>query len=440
MNDLAEYNRVRVLFPDQFGLARGKYLPAHLAPKGTGHCATLWGLSYDRSMMPAPGSFLLEGLIDVHATLDPGTVRAGWEDDRTAVAVADISLNGEPYEFAARHVLKNAIARWVEAGYTPKVGIELEAYLLEPDENQGWRRYQNPRAMVYGTGLANDPDGVIDDIMLTAELSGFRLESVNAEFDESQYELTLEYGDALAVADEVFLFRLMAREIALANGLDLTFLGKPFPEISGSGVHVNLSLVDVDGNNAFADTGTDDGLSPLAKSAIAGLAAHHQALVAISAPTVNAYRRLIPGELAGYWANWGYDHRVVATRVPAARGEATRIESRVGDGAANVHLAIAAALTAAWLGFDDDLVCPPPETGDGFEESNTDVAAPDNLSDALDQLEGDAAFTQALGQPLVDNFVALKRAEWDRFIAAEGAFDRSGEPTTWELNEYLPYH
>ena len=440
--DMNGRDRVRVMFPDHLGLARGKYLPVDLAPNGTGHCATLYGLGYDRSMVPAPGSYLLEGLIDFDATLDPATLRPGWEDDITAVAVADLEMHGKPYPFSARHVLKDARAEWAELGYTAQVGIELEAYLLEPDESSstGWKRFSNPKAMVYGTGIGNDPTGVIDDIMRTSKTCGFRTESINAEFDESQFELTLQYGDALEVADDAFLFRVMARELALAKGYDMTFLGKPFAELSGTGAHINVSFLDSDGNNALVDESDPDGLSMLARKAVAGLCEHHQAITALNAPTVNAYRRLQAGQLSGYWANWGLDHRCVANRIPAARGAGTRIENRVADGAVNIHTAVAAVLTAARLGVVGELACPAPETGDGFEDVCTTVSAASNLSDALDQLEADTTFTQALSQDLVDNYIFNKRHEWDRYIEAEGSFNGEDPPTAWELNEYMPYH
>ena len=436
------FDRVRLLFPDHLGLARGKYLPARIAGRGTGHCATIWGLGYDRSMVPAPGSYLLDGLVDVVATPDHDTVRASWEDDVTAIALADIALDGDPFPYAARHVLQQAIAAWEDLGYRPQVGIELEAYVLEADDSspRGWRRLQNPRAMVYGTGIANDPGGVVDDIMRTARRTGFRVESINAEFDESQYELTLEYSDALHAADDVFLFRIMAREIALKHGLDLTFLGKPFDDVSGSGIHVNFSLADADGNNAIHDVNEADGVSLLARQCTAGLLEHHRALVAVTAPTVNAYRRLQPAQLSGFWANWGYDHRCVAVRIPPERGQGSRLESRVADGSVSIHLAVAAVLTAARLGVENELECPPHESGDGFEEVGTDVCAAGNLSAALDDLEADSTFVEALGADLVANFVAIKRAEWDRFVEAEGGFDPEGQVTDWEINEYLPYH
>ena len=391
-------------------------------------------------MIPAPGSYLLEGLIDVHANYDATSVKPSWEDDVTGVAVGHLDLNGEAYTFASRYVLQRAVEAWAELGYTVNVGIELEAYLLEPDGDGGWQRYVNPRAMVYGTGPSNDPHGVIDEIMAKSMACGFRPESINAEFDESQYELTLEYTDAMTTADNVFLFRIMAREVALMKGLDLTFLGKPFNELSGSGIHVNFSLVDGDGNNALTDESAEDGLSTLARQCIAGLCSHHQGMTALLAPTVNAYRRLQPASMTGYWANWGYDHRMVANRVPAARGAGTRIESRVADGAASIHTSVAAVLTAARLGVGNGLPCPEPETGDGMDEVNTDVAAPANLSDALDHLEADTELVGALSSDLVANFVAVKRAEWDRFTEAEGSFDVEAGASEWELNEYLPYH
>ena len=154
---MTDYDRYRVLWPDHLGLARGKYLPARLVERGTGHCVTTFGLGYDRSLIPAPGAYLLEGLRDVWATMDPATVRPGWEDDRTGVAVAHLDFEGAPYAFAPRHALQKAIADWADLGYTVKVGIELEAYVMEPDGAGGWKRWETPRSFVYGTGPGSDP-------------------------------------------------------------------------------------------------------------------------------------------------------------------------------------------------------------------------------------------------------------------------------------------
>ncbi len=437
---MRDYDRIRVLWPDHLGLARGKYLPAHLANQGTGHCVTTFALGYDRSLIPAPGAYLLEGLPDIWAAFEPTEVRPSWEDDATGVVVAHLDFRGQPYPVSARCALQRAIAAWTEIGYAPKAGIEFEAYVLQPDGHGGWERWRTPRSFVYGTGRSSDPTGLIDDITRTAWRCGFPLESINAEFDESQFELTLEYDDALKAADEAFLFRLLAREVALGHGLDITFLGKPFPGVAGSGVHVNFSLVDAKGQNAFNDPSADDGLSGLAKGCLAGLIAHHRALTALCAPTVNAYRRLQPAELNGYWANWGYDHRGAANRIPEARGAATRIENRVADGAVNIHLGVAAVLQAARLGVVDGLECPGPLTADGFEAVNTEVSAAPSLAAALEHLQADPALTAAVGDGLCQNFIANKQAEWQRYIAAVGEDKPGGEVTQWELDEYLMYH
>jgi len=437
---MADYDRIRVMWPDHLGLPRGKYLPAHLAYRGTNHCASTFALGYDRSLIPAPGTYLLEGLKDVHSSFSPGSVRPSWEDDRTGVAVGHLNLDAKPYSVSARGALERAIADWEALGYQPKVGLELEGYVLEPDGDGGWRRWSTPRSFVYATGRLADPTGLIDDIMVASESSGFAIESINAEFDESQFEMTLVYDDALKAADDAFLFRVMAREMALERGLDLTFLGRPFPEVSGSGLHVNFSLVDDSGANILVDDDAADGLSVVAKQSLAGLCEHHQAMTPLLAPTINAYRRLVPGELTGYWANWGYEHRCAANRVPDDRGQSTRIESRLGDGSANIHLAVAAVLQAARLGVANEMDCPDPLTTDGFEEVNTDVCSASDLSTALDHLEANTALSTAVGSDLVDNFVANKRAEWDRYIEATGGPGDDAKSLEWELNQYLMYH
>ncbi len=429
-----------MLWPDHLGLARGKYVPGCLAHKGSAFCVTTFAMAYDRDLIPAPGGYLMDGLKDVHGSIDLDSLRPSWEDDATGVAVADLSIEGGPYAVSSRTALERSLDAWSELGYSVKVGIELEGYLLEPDGSGGWKRYENPRSMVYGTGPTGDPSGFFDDVMFTAERCGFSIESANVEFDESQFEFTLEYDDALKAADDAFVFRVLVRELAIKRGLDFTFLGKPFPALSGSGLHTNFSLVDGDGNPAFADAGDEHGISALGRQCLAGLVEHHQALTAPSAPTANAYRRLQPGTLAGCWANWGVDHRNVTNRLPTEGGSSMRIESRLGDGSMNIHLGVAAVLTAARLGVINDLECPPALSTDGFEDGGQGVArSATSLDEALDHLEADAVFCDALGHEIVANFVANKRHESERF-AASGATLDSDELSDFELAHYLPYH
>ncbi len=437
---MTEFSRYRVLWADHLGLARGKYLPARVADHGTAFCVGVYLLGYDREMYDVEVGMDPTGFPDVDATFDLADARPGWEPG-TGVIVTDITKNGALYPVAARSALKKAISDWKHLGYSPNVGIELEAYLMEPDGDGGWRPFETPSAFVYGTGPFTDPTGLIDEIMSAAETSRIPVESFNSEFDFPQFELTLEYGDALEAVDNIFLFKELARETALRHGLRLTFLDKPITEKSGSGVHVNLSLADADGNNAFADPSTDDGLTPLARQCVAGLLAHHEGLSALLAPTVNSYKRLRPGALAGYRANWGYDHRVAAVRIPPHRGRSTRIEQRTGGGTTNPYIATAAILQAARIGVLGGLDCPPYETGDGFETFNTERCVPANLSAGLDALVADRALTEALGPDLVANFVGVKRHEWASYVAATPDWQEWVDAVTpWELATYLPFH
>ncbi len=426
---MTDYQRIRALFPDHLGLARGKYLPAHLAHKGTRHCLSLFALNFDRTMVPAPGAKMLEGLPDCDLVLAMDEVRPSWDAD-TGVVIGDLFFRGEPLAISPRHVLRKAVNDWQSLGYRVKVGIELEAFVLQPDGKGGWTEWDTPTAYVYGTGPAVDPVGLLDEVMRTAAACGLPVESINSEFDTPQFELTLVYDDALKAVDDIFLFKLMARELAARRGLLLTFIGKPFADRGGSGFHVNLSLEGKDGGHVLNDTTAADGLSALARHCLAGMVAHFEATAGLCAPTVNAYKRLRPGQLAGYWANWGYDHRGVSVRVPHERGAATRLEHRMSDGAANPYLATAAVLQAARLGVVHQLTPPPPEEQDCLTSQSTSRHVPDNLSLALDALEADTALVQALGPALVAQFVAVKRGEWSKFTAAV---------TDWELRTYLPF-
>lgn len=436
----SDYSRIRMLWPDHLGLARGKYVPARLADRGSAFCVTTFAMAYDRDLIDAPHAYLVDGLKDVHGHIDVATLRPSWEDEHTGVAVAHLTLDDQPYEASSRAALQRSIAAWADLGYRAKVGVELEGYLLEPDGAGGWRQFQNPRSMVYGTGPLGDPSGFLDDVMFTAERCGFSIESANIEFDESQFEFTLEYDDALTAVDDIFVFKVMVRELAIKRGLDFTFLGKPFPEISGSGLHINVSFLDADGAPALANATDEHGMSELARRCVAGLVEHHQALTPILAPTVNAYRRLQPGTLSGCWANWGIDHRNVTNRMPAHGGAAMRVENRLGDGAMNVHLGVAAVLEAARIGVTNELTAPPIYTGDGFEDGGDGVArSADSLGAALDHLEADSSLSEAIGEGVVANFVANKRHEVGRFQATGASID-SPELTEFERSMYLPYH
>jgi glutamine synthetase len=424
------FDRVRILWPDHLGLARGKYVPASLAENGSHHCTGTWALGYDRGMTPETmGSHWSEGLPDLHAIYDLSEIRPSWEED-TRVVVADLQREGELVSVAPRTALHKAVADWRALGYEPMVGMEFEAFVFESDGAGGWRPLDTPGAFVYGTGPSVDPRGMIDAIWSASAAAEIPLESVNSEYDTPQFEFTLRYRDALGAADDGFLFKVLAREVAHRMGLLLTFMGKPLSDRGGSGLHVNFSFTDDKGENAINNPSTADGLSELAKHSIGGLMAHHRSLAGLCAPTVNAYKRLRPASLSGYWANWGYDHRGATVRVPAERGAPARLEHRLSDGAAVVHTAVAAVLQAARLGFTQQVSAGPAEGGNGLDTIDATIGVPASLKDALDELEADTALVEAVGADLVAQHVAVKRSEWERFAAAT---------TDWEMREYLPF-
>jgi glutamine synthetase len=387
------YDRIRYLWPDHLGLARGKYLSPERAAEGSNHCVALFSLQLNRVMIPHPGAHH-ESFPDVEARFSTDDIRPGWEKG-TGVVVASITKNGVPIELAPRSILERVVGEWNEIGLTPMVGLELEAFLFEPDGQRAWRPIHTPGSYVYGTGTAVDPSGTIEEVMETALAIGIELESVNSEYDDGQFELTLRYGEALRAADDAFLFKTMAKEIAAKRGYLLTFMGKPITERGGSGIHVNFSLMDDKGNNVLADPSDPKRLSEVARQCIAGIVNDHVSMTALVAPTVNAYKRLRPGALNGYFANWGFDHRGVAVRVPPTGGSGTRLEHRLADGAASVHLAAAATLVSALRGVKAGLECPPAETQDCITGADTDVTVPSSLDAALDALENDKDFVEA---------------------------------------------
>ncbi len=434
------YRRIRPIFADQLGIPRSKYLPTSTLGTGkshaTGHCVTLISQHYDFSMSPdAPSAQFESGMPDMESRFDMADVRPGW-DTGVGVVTSDLWYHDALVEWIPRTILRRAVERWQSIGLEPYVGIEFEAYLMQPDAAApgGFSPISAPGGFTYGVGSMLDPTGVIDDVMEMADRCGLPLESVNSEYDTPQWELTLRYTDALRAGDDAFLLRTMAQEVARKRGYHLTFIGKPISNKSGSGLHVNFSARTKKGkeHNAFADSKAQDGLSESALQCIAGLVARHESMSAVCAPTVNAYKRLKPGQLSGYWANWGLDHRSVTVRVPHARGEATRIEHRLADGAANPYLAIAATLNAAWLGIMSKMPTPQIETGDSLGESgSTSRHVPATLGDALDAYEADPEFNETMGPEFTANFLAVKRDEYRRYL---------DHVTDWELSTYLPFH
>jgi glutamine synthetase len=433
--------RLRLLYSDVLGVERGKYLFDEVADSGrAAFCIGVYPLTTDKEILEISRQQFDVGLPDVEAFVDRDTLRPGWEPD-TIVGIADVHHHGQPIEVDPRNVLRRAVEPWRAMGLEPMFAFESEFYLCDRDEDEdgkpkAWKPVDLPSHRVYGTGMSIDPDGTVDEMVRAAQAVGFPIEAWGSEFDTAAYEVNIKYKDVLSAADECFLFRLLVKEIAAKHGKLATFLGRPFGDRGGSGLHLNISFRREDGSNAFHDPASRDGLSPLARECIAGLLSHHEAIAAFAAPHVNAYKRLQPDMLNGYWANWGYDDRTVCIRVPPARGEGTRLEHRMSDGAANAYLVAAAVLHAARFGVEHQMQ--PPEPQPVGEAPNTDRKVPGSLEQALVALETDDELSLAMGAWLIETFTKLKRGEWERYQKA--VEDTSTlDVTPWESEYYLPF-
>jgi glutamine synthetase len=404
--------RTRALFSDFLNLPRGKYVPVEVAESGPiGFARGAFAVSYDRDLVTVPGCDFYNGVPDMELVLDPDR-RKGWQAG-TEVALGDLYADGAPFGLCPRGALKRAIRDWEALGYSPMVGLETEAFIFQKDADGIWRPYDTPGAFVYGTGPENDPKGVMDDIWEAAHAADIPIESMNGEYDNGQFELTMRFDHALKACDDAFLMRVLAREIGLKKGLLLTFLPKPVPDRGGSGLHVNVSFNDRDGQNAIAP---DSRLSKLAQHAVAGLIRHHPALAGLLATTVNSYDRLNPGGLAGYWANWAEDHRLVTTRTSTKSPRSARLEHRMADCATNPYQAVATVLQAARLGVVEALPLQPAEDLDGWKNVREKRHVPSGLDKSLDALDRDVVLRKAVGELYCDALLYLKRDEFKRLI------------------------
>ncbi len=429
------------MWSDLNGLSHGRYVPERRSTEHGHHAVTTLTMSIKREILQVDGFGADVGFADLTTVPLPETRRPGWEPD-TDVMIADLEFEHAPLSISPRAALKRAVDAWRALGYEPLLGYELEFYVMQPDDAApgGCSPLDLPAHRVYGVGLGGDNSGLTFELFDAVEASELDLEGIMAEFHPGQMELNLRYGHALDAADRVFIAKELTREIAARKGYTITYMGRPHPEMVGSGLHINFSLVPVGGGrNSFDDPAADDGLSSLARQCLGGLIAHHEALALMSAPTVNSYKRLIPGILAGYWANWGLDNRISTYRVPCERGAATRIENRMPCGTANPYLAAAAMLNAALLGVVDGMDCGAPQVGDGDTEPNTDRHIPHTLPEAIDAFEADTVLCEAMGADLVRAYLTIRRDEVARWEASGNEWSVE-DVTAWELNEYLPFY
>ncbi|MDE0049850.1 MAG: glutamine synthetase family protein [Rhodospirillales bacterium] len=389
---------------------------------------------------------------------DPGTFRTlPWAPGTGWVLGDSYFRDGKPFPFSTRRVLARQRARLAERGWRMLVGIEIEWYLRRIDDDrlgdaevahQG-RRGRPLATSAVEPGFSYHSETNLDimqpvfDALADAFAGlGLKLRSLENEFGPGQVECTFAADDAGRAADDAALFRSAARQVCRRLGYAASFICRPaFEGHFASGWHLHQSFVDAaTGGNLFMPADGNHALSPLGLSALAGLIEHAGAASAFVTPTVNGYRRFRPNSLAPDRAGWGVDQRGAMMRVIGGAGDpATRLENRAGEPAANPYLYIASQIAAALDGIDRNLAAPAEDLAPYEAERER---LPADLDAALGFLDASALFRREFGDPFVDYFLALKRAELGRF--RQYGIDRGGhreinQVTEWEQNEYFDF-
>ena len=360
-----------------------------------------------------------------------------WETDHGKVGrlICDIvNPDGSAFAGCPRSALRRVVEKAAGMGYRLLAGPEAEFFLFQRD-GEG-----EPIPRTHDTGGYFDlsprdmGEEARRDITLVLESMGYEVEAAHHEVAPGQHEIDFRYADALTTGDNIVTFRFVVKKVALMHGLHATFMPKPIAGVNGSGMHTHQSLLDLDGGNVFYDESGSNGLSDVARAYIGGLIHHARAFVAVTNPTVNSYKRLVPGHEAPINVAWSEKNRSPLIRVPARRGSGTRCEVRVPDPSCNPYLAIAVMLACGLDGIEKDMDCGDPVNLNIFEMSPDEKQRlgisqlPSNLAEALDCLEHDSVIREALGDHIFDHFLLNKRREWEEYIRVIHG---------WELARYL---
>ena len=434
INEMIEKNNVkfvRLQFVDILGIVKNVAIPAAQMKK-----ALSVGISFDGSSIDG---FARIQESDMVLKPDPETFRilpwtAGENDGRVAGVVCDVYLpDGTPFAGCPRNVLKRAAKAAEEMGYVMNIGPELEFFLFE-------KRDGVPTTTPHDFGgyfdfppvdLAED---IRRDIVIALEDMNFEIEASHHEVANGQHEIDFKYSDALTTADNVVIFKYVTKTIASAKNLHATFMPKPIFGVSGSGMHINISLFNENNENVFFDPDGDHEISDTARYFIGGLLAHIKAVTAITNPLVNSYKRLVSGYEAPVYVTWSWANRSSLIRVPAARGTGTRIELRSPDPSCNPYLSFAVILSAGLDGIRNKI-----DPGEPIEENIYEMdfremvdagidTLPTSLSLALDHLESDDVVRSALGEHAYAAFARIAASEWDEYRV---------QVHQWELDRYL---
>jgi glutamine synthetase len=424
---------VRVSYPDMIGVDRGRdVLLSELAAAtehGLAFCRAVYHTSPRGDVVPVQGGLEM-GLPDISVRPDLQTITPlPWEPGAAWCLGDARTADGQPAPESPRTVARAVAAQLERAGYRLICGPELEFFVCERGADGSWQRYANDLGNVYVVGRKGDPQGLL--LHMLRQLRDARLDvtAANHEFSPGQFEINLGHSGLVDAADRAFRLKSAVQEIARHRGLLATFMAKPFNDEGGSGFHVHASLGDDAGANVFGDQEGTDGLSAAGRHAIGGVLRHAPAVSALLNPTINSYKRFGPDTLAPWLIDWGLDNRSAMVRIPPERGEAARMEVRLGDATANPYLAMAAIGAAVYLGIEGKIEPPDKLEGYGYDPAKAEML-PVRLGSALDALEADTELADVLGQYFTGSFLAYKRNEIERF---------ERYVTDWEFGEYA-YH
>lgn len=433
-----DYETIRLVWTDLNSVARGISIPseeyAAAAEEGIGFANGVAELTLEPGLLDDPKFGPQHG--DMMAVPDPNSViPVSWRDD-TAIVFSDLTtVDGEPFDLCARTALRSVIEDYRALDFEPYVGVESEFSLLNHNPDDGWKPF-NYRCSYDMDSLDQNAD-LISAWSEGMETAGHHVLGTHQESQPGQYEINIEYSEALTTADAIMFMRMLIKSVSREAGYKASFMPRPHSGEDANGLHFHLSLWD--GNeNLFA--GGDDaeeiqfpagkhphgaGISTTARHFMGGLLEHMKALTAVCAPTVNSYKRLVPGIWAPVNITWGPDNRSTVLRLPPELGQSSRIEHRVPDSACNPYLAMAATLAAGLDGIENEIDPGEGTMANAYEEDHENL--PRTLPTALAHLENDGVIREALGEDLVTEFAKLKRDEFDRY---------QGQVTDWELDEY----
>mgnify|MGYP002610043318 CR=1 FL=1 len=356
------------------------------------------------------------------------------EDHKVARLICDVYCSdGTPFEGDPRYVLRRAIKKAADMGYSCNVGPECEFFLFHIDENGKPTTQTHDQGGYFDLGPVDRGENCRRDICLALEEMGFEIEASHHEVAEAQHEIDFKYDEVLTAADNVMTFKYVVKSIAQSHGLHATFMPKPIYGTAGSGMHINMSL-SKDGKNIFADDCDPNGLSQEAYYFIGGLMRHVKGMCAITNPLVNSYKRLVPGFEAPVYIAWSGTNRSPLIRIPAERGEGTRIELRCPDPSANPYLVLAVCLAAGLDGIQKQIMPPAAVDRNIFNMTEEEIleegidVLPNNLLEAVYEMEKDELVKEVLGTHTSRRYIKAKKKEWAEY---------SRQVSGWELDQYL---